>query len=143
LSESGPVSTALEPKPRLVAWEITRKCNLHCAHCRASAESCQYEGELSSQECFALIDDIIGLGRPILILTGGEPLMRDDFFDIAKYAADRGLRVVVGSNGTLITEEIAMKMKEVPIARLGVSPGCSGCLRGCPCRNRVCQELWY
>ena len=121
MSESGPASTAPEPEPRLVAWEITRKCNLHCAHCRASAESCQDEGELSSQECFALIDDIIGLGRPILILTGGEPLMRDDFFDIAKYAADRGLRVVVGSNGTLITEEIAMKMKEVPIARLGVS----------------------
>jgi heme b synthase len=104
-----------------VAWELTKSCNLSCAHCRASAESCQYEGELSREECFDLIDAIIEVSRPILILTGGEPLMRDDFFDIAGYAADRGLRVVVGSNGTLITTEIAAKMKEVPIARLGVS----------------------
>ncbi len=104
-----------------MAWEITRSCNLRCAHCRASAENCQYEGELSSQECFDLIDGIMDVGRPILILTGGEPLMRDDFFDIARYAADQGLRVVVGSNGTLITGEIVARMKDVPIARLGVS----------------------
>lgn len=116
----GPKSASV-PAPRLVAWEITRSCNLNCAHCRASAESCRYEGELSSQECFDLIDDIREVGRPILILTGGEPLMRDDFFDIARHAADRGLRVVVGSNGTLVTGEIAAKMKEVSIARLGVS----------------------
>ena len=101
--------------PRLVAWEITRKCNLHCAHCRASAESCQYEGELSLDECLALVDDILQSGQPILILTGGEPLMRDDFFDIAEYAAKQGLRVVVGSNGTLVTDEIAARMKEIPI----------------------------
>jgi len=107
--------------PRLVAWEITRKCNLHCAHCRASAESCQYEGELSLDECLALVDDILQIGQPILILTGGEPLMRDDFFDIAEYAAKQGLRVVVGSNGTLVTDEIAARMKEIPISRLGVS----------------------
>jgi heme b synthase len=104
-----------------VAWEITRSCNLNCAHCRAAAESCRYEGELSRQECFDLIDGIMDVGRPILILTGGEPLMRDDCFDIARYAVERGLRVVVGSNGTLINGEIAAQMKKVPIARLGVS----------------------
>jgi len=122
LSKGDPASRySPEPKLRLVAWEITKSCNLYCAHCRASADSCHYEGELSRQECFALIEGILEVGQPILILTGGEPLMRDDFFDIAQYAADRGLRVVIGSNGTLITKEIAAKMKEIPIARLGVS----------------------
>ncbi len=116
-----PAGSAPVPAPRLVAWEITRECNLSCAHCRASAEGRRYEGELSREESFALVDDILHVGRPILILTGGEPLMREDFFDIAGYAADKGLRVVVGSNGTLVTTEVAAKMKSVPISRLAVS----------------------
>ncbi|OGN91180.1 MAG: radical SAM/SPASM domain-containing protein [Chloroflexi bacterium RBG_13_48_17] len=106
---------------RLVAWEITKSCNLHCAHCRGSAHSGPYHGELSREECFALINDILKVGRPILILTGGEPLKREDFFDVAGYAAGKGIRVVVGSNGTLITKEIATRMKTVPISRLGIS----------------------
>jgi heme b synthase len=104
-----------------VAWELTKSCNLYCAHCRASAANDSYSGELSLDECFALIDGILDVGRPVLILTGGEPLMREDFFDIARYAADKGMRVVVGSNGTRITRQIAAKMREVPVARLGVS----------------------
>ena len=108
-------------KLRLVAWEITKSCNLHCAHCRGSADSETYAGELSREECFALIDDILNVGRPILILTGGEPLKREDFFDIAGYAAGKGIRVVLGSNGTLITKEIAARMKAVPISRVGIS----------------------
>jgi heme b synthase len=110
-----------QSKLRLVAWEITKSCNLHCAHCRGSADSGTYTGELSRQECFALIDDILKVGRPILILTGGEPLKREDFFDIAGYAAGKGIRVVVGSNGTLITKEMAARMKAVPISRVGIS----------------------
>ncbi len=109
------------PGPRLVAWEITRSCNLFCAHCRAASVSAPYEGELSTQECFQVINDILEVGKPILILTGGEPLLRYDFFEIAQYAADHGLRVVVGTNGTVITEEIARRMKKVPISRVGVS----------------------
>jgi len=110
-----------QAEPRLVAWEITRNCNLYCAHCRASAQHGPYEGELSREECFALIEGILEVCRPILILTGGEPLMREDFLDIAKYATDKGLRVVVGSNGTMITKGMAAKMKEIPVSRLGVS----------------------
>lgn len=110
-----------QAKLRLVAWEITRSCNLHCAHCRGSADSSTYSGELSRKECFALIDDILKVGNPILILTGGEPLKREDFFDIAGYAAGKGIRVVIGSNGTLITKEIAARMKAVPISRAGIS----------------------
>ena len=111
----------VEPKLRLVAWEITRRCNLFCAHCRAGASDTEYRGELSTDECFHLIDQIADMSKPILILTGGEPLCRPDVFDIGIYAAERGLCVVLGSNGTLIDDDIARKLKQVPISRVGVS----------------------
>ncbi len=107
--------------PRLVAWEITRSCNLHCAHCRASSTNEVYPGELTTKECFNLIDSIVMVGKPILILTGGEPLYRNDFFDIAEYASEKGLRVALGSNGTLIDKAICAKLKEIPISRLAIS----------------------
>ncbi|MBI4303335.1 MAG: radical SAM protein [Chloroflexi bacterium] len=109
------------PVPRLISWEITRGCNLACAHCRAAANYGPYEGELSLQDCFSVIDSILDVGNPILILTGGEPLLRRDFFDIAGYAAGKGLRVVVGTNGTVITDDLASRMKRVPIPRVGIS----------------------
>lgn len=111
----------IEPRLRLVAWEITRSCNLFCAHCRASAANGPYENELSTRECFHLIDEILEVGRPIIILSGGEPLVRQDVLQIAKYAVSKGLRVVVGTNGTLVSDEMAAKLKEVPIARLAMS----------------------
>ena len=67
--------------PRVVAWEVTRSCNLACAHCRASAANGPYEGELSTAECLELVAQIAAAGKPILILTGGEPLLRPDIFD--------------------------------------------------------------
>lgn len=111
----------ITPNLRLVALEITRSCNLFCAHCRAAAEDVTYENELSTEECFRLINSIVEVGKPILILTGGEPLCRIDVFQIGRYAAERGLRVVLGTNGTLITSEVAAALKEVPISRVGVS----------------------
>jgi len=111
----------LSPNLQLVAWEITKRCNLSCAHCRASADDTICEGELSTEECFRVIDEIAAIGKPILILTGGEPLLRPDVFEIGKYAASRGLRVVLGTNGTLITPKTAEAIKSVPIARIGVS----------------------
>ncbi len=111
----------LIPKLRLVAWEITRSCNLYCAHCRGSAAPTSYSGELATNECFRLVDQILEVGYPIIILTGGEPLVRSDVLQIAKYAVNKGLRVVMGTNGTLITEELARKLKAVPISRLGIS----------------------
>jgi len=116
---TGVVSGA--PELQLVAWEITKSCNLFCAHCRASSAYTPYEGELSTEECLHVIDDILGVGKPILILSGGEPFLRQDFFQIAKYAANQGLRVVVGTNGTLITKELAQRLKEIPVSRIGVS----------------------
>ena len=64
---------------QLVAWEITSRCNLFCAHCRGSSTSDCIEGELTTRECFNLIDQIFEVGNPILIITGGEPLCRPDF----------------------------------------------------------------
>ncbi|MEW6143189.1 MAG: radical SAM protein [Chloroflexota bacterium] len=109
------------PKLQVVAWELTRSCNLLCAHCRGSADSSRYDGELSTEECFRLIDGIVQVAKPVLILTGGEPLARPDLLEIAKYAAARGLIVVLGTNGTLLTPEIATSLRDVPIFRVGIS----------------------
>lgn len=111
----------ITPRLQLIAWEITRSCNLFCAHCRASAAYGPYRGELSTGEALQLIDQIVEVGKPILILSGGEPLLRHDFFQIAEYAVSKGLRVVIGTNGTLLTENIAARLKEIPISRIGVS----------------------
>lgn len=109
------------PPPRMIAWEITRSCNLACIHCRASALHGPYEGELSTEEAKALLDNIKSFSNPIIILTGGEPLARPDFYEIAKYGSEIGLRMVLGTNSTLMTPEIAAKLKEVGIPRMSVS----------------------
>ena len=119
-SQSGH-SDILTPRLQLVAWELTRSCNLFCAHCRGSASQSQFSGELSTEECFHLIDEIVEVGKPILILSGGEPLVRQDVVAIAKYAVSKGLRVVMGSNGTLLTPEMAVRLKEVPVSRIAIS----------------------
>jgi heme b synthase len=100
---------------------VTGNCNLFCAHCRSSSGGEPCPDELSTEECFGIVDQILEVGRPIIILTGGEPLVRPDVFQIADYAVGKGLRVVMGSNGTLISEEMARKMKAVPISRVAVS----------------------
>ncbi|MCX6010039.1 MAG: radical SAM protein [Chloroflexi bacterium] len=111
----------ITPRLQMVAWEITRSCNLFCAHCRSSSTASAYENELSTEECLHLIDGILEVGKPVLILSGGEPLLRHDLFQTAKYAVGKGLRVVMGTNGTLITEEVAAKLKTIPISRVAVS----------------------
>jgi len=108
-------------KPEIIAWEITRNCNLKCLHCRASASQGPYAGELSTRECFDVIDDILATGAHILILTGGEPLLRDDIFQIASYATGNGLRTVMAPNGTLLSPEMAAKIKAAGISRISIS----------------------
>lgn len=112
--------TGIKP-PKIIAWEITRSCNLACAHCRAAAHCAPYPGELSLDQCKAVIDDIATITDPILILTGGEPLMRADIWDIIDYAHEKGLHPVIGTNGTIITDEIARKIYEHNIPRVAVS----------------------
>lgn len=106
---------------RLLFWELTSGCNLRCIHCRAVAQPERIEGELTTPECFKIIDNIVTFANPIMVLTGGEPLYRPDFFEIASYAHSKGLRVAMATNGTLVTEEIARKIKAVGIERLSIS----------------------
>jgi heme b synthase len=105
----------------LVAWEITRNCNLNCVHCRAAATMGPYEGELDTAVCLNLLDQIAEVGSPIVILTGGEPLLRDDIFEVAAHGSAKGLRMVMAPNGTLITDESARKMAESGIQRISIS----------------------
>ena len=104
-----------------MAWEITRKCNLNCVHCRAGSERGPYPGELSGEKCFEVLDQIREVGTPIVILTGGEPLMREDVFDLARKGDDLGLRMVMATNGTLITPDIIERMKGSGIKRVSIS----------------------
>ena len=110
-----------ESNLRLVAWEVTRNCNLSCIHCRAAATKGPYPDELDTDASLVLLDQISEVGRPVVILTGGEPLLRPDIFKIARYGARKGLRMVMAPNGTLITEAIARKMAESGIQRISIS----------------------
>jgi len=109
--------------PFLISWNITKRCNLKCMHCYLdAAELSSPKGELSTQEAFSLIDEISKTApNAMLILTGGEPLLRDDVFDIAKYASSKGLMVVLGTNGTMIDARIACQIKESNIKGIGIS----------------------
>jgi AdoMet-dependent heme synthase len=106
---------------RLVAWEITRNCNLECVHCRAAATKGPYTGELDTKAGFKLLDQMAELGEPIVILTGGEPLLRQDIFEIAEYGTKKNLRMVMAPNGTLITAKIADRLVDAGIKRISIS----------------------
>jgi heme b synthase len=105
----------------MIAWEVTRSCNLNCVHCRAAANCGPYPGELSTKKCFQLIDEIAVMSSPVIILTGGEPLLRPDIFDIAAYGTGKGLRMVMATNGTLVNESTVKKMIKSGIKRVSVS----------------------
>lgn len=109
------------PELRMIAWELTRGCNLACVHCRASAEAGPYPGELSTEECRRVMEEVSTLSKPVIILTGGEPLLRSDLFELARYGSGKGFRMVMATNGTLITEETARKIKASGIQRISVS----------------------
>lgn len=110
------------PPPRLVFWESTAGCNLACIHCRRITVADQLlPQDLSTRESFDLVDQIADMGRSIFVLSGGEPLFRKDIFDIASRAANSGLIVALATNGTLIDEEVAHKIKEAGIRRVSIS----------------------
>jgi heme b synthase len=108
-------------KLNMIAWEVTRSCNLNCVHCRAAANCGPYEGELSTEKCFHLIDEIAAFSKPVIILTGGEPLLRPDIFEITSYGTKKGLRMVMATNGTLVDELTAKKMVASGIQRVSIS----------------------
>ncbi len=106
---------------RLVAWELTRSCNLACVHCRAAAQDRPYEGELSEAECRKVMDQIAEVAKPIVILTGGEPLLRPDVFDLARYGSELGFRMTMATNGTLLTRQVVQRIIDSGIQRISVS----------------------
>jgi len=114
-------SSVLPDTLRMVAWETTRSCNLACIHCRASSLCGPYEGELSESRSLQLLDEIAAVGKPVVILTGGEPLLRKDIFQLATYGDGLGLRMVLATNGTLVTDDVARKMIDSGIKRVSVS----------------------
>ena len=113
--------STLSANLRLVAWELTRSCNLACVHCRAAARDRPYEGELSTTECKRVMDEIARVAKPIIILTGGEPLLRPDVFELAQYGDSLGFRMTMATNGTLLTQPIVEKMTASGIQRISVS----------------------
>ena len=109
------------PACRLIAWEVTRSCNLACRHCRAEAHLEPYPGELDHDEAIQLIDTFSQVGNPLIIFTGGDPMMRKDVYELVRYAHDRGHICAFSPNGTLIDETSAKKIRDAGVDRVSIS----------------------
>ena len=109
------------PPPFLVSYSITSKCNLACRHCYSQSTEAGADDDLSGPEALKVIDELANWGIGLLIFDGGEPLCREDFFDIARYASSQGLRTVIGSNGTMIDRATARSLKEAGIRSAAIS----------------------
>jgi len=112
---------ANQNKPRLIFWELTKGCNLRCIHCRASATELSSPMDLPTQAAFNIIDQIAEVSTPILVLSGGEPLYRSDIFQLARYGTDKGLRVALATNGTLVTKHVARMIVDSGVRRVAIS----------------------
>jgi 12,18-didecarboxysiroheme deacetylase len=108
-------------KRPVVVWNVTRRCNLKCIHCYAHATEEAFADELGHEEGKALIDDLAGFGVPVILFSGGEPLVRPDLPELAAYAVERGMRAVISTNGTLITAKMAKTLKEIGLSYVGIS----------------------
>jgi radical SAM protein with 4Fe4S-binding SPASM domain len=107
--------------PLVVSWNVTLKCNLKCAHCYINAAETELADELSTDAAKMLIHQITEVSRPLLILSGGEPLLREDIYEIIRYGADRGLRMGMGSNGMLIDDETTRKLEDAGMGTVAIS----------------------
>jgi Fe-coproporphyrin III synthase len=139
-------------KKPVVVWNTTRRCNLKCVHCYSRSEDIDYGGELSFEEGQALIDDLAQFGSPVLLFSGGEPLVRRDLLDLIRYAVSRGMRAVISTNGTLITRKMAEELREIGLSYVGISldgleethdsfRGVSGTFRRVMAAISNCQEF--
>jgi Fe-coproporphyrin III synthase len=108
-------------KRPVVVWNATRRCNLRCVHCYAHATGKAAQGEMSTADGMALIDDLAQFGVPVILFSGGEPLVREDLPELAAYAVGKGLRAVISTNGTLITGDVALTLKKIGLSYVGIS----------------------
>ena len=108
-------------KKPVVVWNMTRRCNLRCIHCYSNSRNREYPDELTTSEAMAMIDDLAAFGAPVLLFSGGEPLMRQDLADLLQYTVNRGMRAVISTNGTLITREKAAVFQKIGLSYVGIS----------------------
>ena len=111
---------SIDKKP-VVVWNVTRTCNLRCIHCYAHASEQSKDKEMTSAQGREFLDDLAGFGVPVVLFSGGEPLMRPDLVELADYAVRKGMRAVISTNGTLITREKAEELKKIGLSYVGVS----------------------
>jgi AdoMet-dependent heme synthase len=107
--------------PRIISWNITLRCPLKCSHCYVDAGDTEADGVLSTEEAFSVIDQIRATGKPIVVLSGGEPLLRKDIYAIARHGTEQGLRMVMGTSGYLIDHDIAGKLSDAGIRAVAIS----------------------
>jgi 12,18-didecarboxysiroheme deacetylase len=108
-------------KKPVVVWNVGRRCNLRCVHCYSHSRDQDYAGELSHAEGLRLIDDLAAFGVPVLLFSGGEPLLRPDIFELIEHAVRAKMRAVVSTNGTLITRDVAARLKDIGLSYVGIS----------------------
>jgi len=117
----GQVHGAVEGQGPVVVWNSTRTCNLKCIHCYSSSESKKYEGELSTEEALRFIENLAEFKAPVLLFSGGEPLLRGDLLTLASYARSKGIRPTISTNGTLLTPELTASLKNIGVGYIGIS----------------------
>ena len=115
------ITKRTEMVPKWIAWETTRRCNLNCVHCRCSSDLDAPTGAFTTEKAFALIDDIATYVQPVLVLSGGEPLLRDDIFELARYGTSKGFRMCMATNGLAVTEASCKGIKESGIRMVSLS----------------------
>jgi 12,18-didecarboxysiroheme deacetylase len=108
-------------KKPVVVWNCTRRCNLRCVHCYSHSADRQYPGEMTTEQGVALLEDLAAFGAPVVLFSGGEPLLRPDLFELASRATKLGMRAVISTNGTLIDQKTAERLREVGLSYVGVS----------------------
>ena len=111
---------SLDKKP-IVVWNVTRRCNLHCVHCYSKSQDIAYPGEMTTEQGKRFIDNLAEFGVPVLLFSGGEPFRRPDIFELAEYSIQKGIRTVFSTNGTLITPDVAARLKKIGVSYVGIS----------------------
>jgi Fe-coproporphyrin III synthase len=117
---AGAPKSASSRKP-IVVWNVTRTCNLRCVHCYSDSFAQKYSGELTTEQAKAVLNDLANFGVPAVLFSGGEPLTRPDLLELMDYAAQKGLRVTLSTNGTLIDEKTAKQLHAVGLCYVGIS----------------------
>lgn len=111
---------SMDKKP-IVVWNVTRRCNLHCIHCYSQSNDERFPDELKTDFALKVIEDLAEFGVPVILFSGGEPLLREDIFTLIEAAVENGIRTAVSTNGTVISADFARKMKHLGVSYVGVS----------------------